>query len=50
MAHPRSLKLRAMELWATGDRTLEQLAKELGVPVRTIDRWKQKSQPNRPVD
>jgi hypothetical protein len=45
VAYARNLKRRAMELWAAGDKAVEQIAAEVGVNPRTLDRWRYKKQP-----
>jgi hypothetical protein len=34
-----------MELWAAGEKTLDQIAAELRINPRTVDRWKRHHQP-----
>jgi hypothetical protein len=45
MAYARNVKLKAMELWAAGEKSIEQIAVELGVTTRTLDRWRRNHQP-----
>jgi hypothetical protein len=45
MAYARNVKLKAMELWAAGEKAIDQIAIELGVTVRTLERWKRKHEP-----
>jgi transposase-like protein len=45
MAHSRAMKMKAVQLWASGDYTLAAIGQELGVNEATIETWKRRNKP-----